>query len=234
MALKAKIDKATYDALPDAVKAEYKPDGEGFKLDLDDTEIAAEMRRARDREKQRADDAEAARVEAERKLSEVEGNDARKRGDLDSIERSWKDKLTKAETDAKGREDKLKSQLSTLLVTDKAREIAQEISTAPAVLLPHIVAKLTADLEGETPTTRVLGDDGKPTALTLDDLKKSFVDSKDFAPIIIGSKATGSGGAGGNQGGGASKQPSEYTEAERIELFRRDRAEFNRLFPQAT
>lgn len=234
MALKAKIDKATFDALPDAVKFEYKPDGEGFKLDIDDAEIASEMRRARDREKLRADEAEAARLEAERKLGEVEGNDARKRGDLDSIERSWSQKVEAAKTEAGKIIDKLKAQLSTLLVTDKAREIAQEISTAPAVLLPHIIAKLTADLEGETPTTRVLGEDGKPTALTLDDLKKSFVDSKDFAPIIIGSKATGSGGAGGNQGGGASKQPSEYTEAERTELFRRDRAEFNRLFPQAT
>jgi len=51
MALKRKIDKKTYDALSDDLKAEYTADGEGYILDIDGDENPDELRRARDREK---------------------------------------------------------------------------------------------------------------------------------------------------------------------------------------
>jgi len=35
MALKTKIGKADFDSLPEALKTEYKPDGDGYKLDAD-------------------------------------------------------------------------------------------------------------------------------------------------------------------------------------------------------
>ena len=64
-------------------------------------------------------------------------------------------------------------------------------------MLPHIKNRLVADFEGDEPVTRILGPDGKPSNMTLDDLEKEFVANKDFSAIIVGSKA--SGGAGGGE-----------------------------------
>lgn len=228
---KLKIDKAAYDALSDEHKALYIAKGDSFVIDVDDTEVAAEMRRARDREKQLKDEAEGKVADLTTRLEALEGDNNRRGNNIDAIEASWKTKLTNAETAAATKVQGLQTQLKQLLVSDVAKSLAAEISTVPHVILPHILARLQADLDGDTPVTRVLGDDGKPSALTLDELKKSFVDNKDFASIIIASKASGSGGSGGNQGGGATKQPSEYTESERVALFQSDRATYDRLFP---
>jgi hypothetical protein len=69
--------------------------------------------------------------------------------------------------------------------------------------------------------------DGKPSALTLADLEKEFVDNKAFAPIIRASNASG-GGASGGTGGGATKAFKDMNTAERTELYRKDPAAFKR------
>lgn len=233
MALKVKIDKATYDALSDAVKAEYIADGEGFKLDVDDTDIAAEMRRARDREKQERADLQKERDRIQGELDALKGEGHRKAGDIDAIEASWRTKVEAEKVAGKTKSEKLEGQLRNLLVNDVARAMATEISTSPALILPHIKARLRAEFDGDEPVTKVLDESGKLSALTVAELKQSFIDNKEFAAIIIGSKASGSGATGTN-GGGASKKPSEYTEAERVALYHSNREEFRRLFPQSS
>lgn len=228
---KVKIKKAEWEALDDAKKALYVADGENYKLDVDDTEIAAEMRRARDREKQEKAELQTRLDEMQEQLTALENEGGKKKGDVDALERSYKDQLNKQKEKLEGMITKFKDMLKKLLVSDIAKTLAAEISTSPALLLPHIERRLTAELDGDEPVTRVLGADGKPSALSVEQLKQEFVDSKDFAPIIIGSKASGSGGSGGGSGSGGAKKPNEYTEQERTALYQSNRAEFFRLFP---
>lgn len=91
-----------------------------------------------------------------------------------------------------------------MLVDKEAARLAGELALAgcAGVLLPHIRARLAVDYADGAPITRVLGTDGKPSALTLDELKQEFAANEAFAPIIAGSKASG-GGAGGSNGGRA-------------------------------
>lgn len=232
MALKAKINKAAHDKLSDEIKALYKADGDDFVLDIEGADDPAELRRARDREKQAAADAtklaadEKKRADdLQRKLDDEASTDARKKGDIDALEKSWQAKIDAA--DAKGKEegDKLREQLRKLLVENKARSIADEISTSPELLLPHIMSRLSAELDGDEPKTRVLDVDGKPSAATIDDLKKELLATAKFAPILKASNASGggAGSGGGNGGGGASdKKFGDLNERERIEFFRRD------------
>ena len=77
--------------------------------------------------------------------------------------------------------------------------MAAEISTSPSLLLPHIKARLQADLDGDAPATKVLDRDGKPSAMTVADLSKEFVDNKDFAAIIRATKASGGGATNDGQ-----------------------------------
>lgn len=225
MALKRKITKAEYDALSDVLKAEYKAHGDGYVLDTDD---AAELSNALERqkelarqEKERADRLERERQEADTARQAAELEAAKKRGDIEALERSWQAKVDAEKAKADEAANALREKLKRLLVVDKAREIAVEISTAPELILPHIERRLMADLDGDDPVTRVLDATGKPSASTVDELKQEFIANDKFAAIIIGSKANG-GNAGQTRGGGnaTGKKISEMTEAERVALHR--------------
>jgi len=233
--MKFKIKKADFDKLNEELQKAYKKlDDDTYQLKLeadDDDDLRPELRRANERLKQERETLRQEKEAAEAKLAELEEQGNKKKGNIDALEASYKEKIKKIEETKDATIAGLKKQLSTLLVDNVAQAIASEISKKPKVLLPHIKARLEANLEGDTPSTRVLGSDGKPSAATLDELKKQFVDNEDFADIIIGSKASGSGGPGQGGGSRGAKKPSEYSEAERIALFREDRAEFNRLFP---
>lgn len=196
MALKRKITKEAFDKLSAEIKAEYvEKDGE-YVLDIDGDdggEDIGALRRAKDREVQARKEAEKKAREAEAKLAELDDNDARKRGDIETLEKSWKDKHDKTVSEY---DTKLKAKdafISRTLVDNVATQLAAEISTSPKLLLPHIRARLTADLDGDEPATKVLDAAGKPSAATLDDLRKEFVDNKEFASIIRASKASGGG-----------------------------------------
>lgn len=230
MALKLKIDKATFDTLSDTVKEQYKANAtnaEEFNLDLDGYEDPAELRRAKDREKleaatqkKRADDLQA----------ELDGDKERKsknRGDIDALEKSWKDKRDADVKKESDKSDKYRKQVEKLLVDNVALATAQKISLSPTLIAKVIRERLIVDFEADEPTTRVLGTDGKLSALSLADLEKEIIDTKEYAPIIRGSNASG-GGAAGNQGGGAAKAFKDMGDKERTELYRTDPARFAR------
>lgn len=217
MALKRKISKSDFDALPEVLKAEYKPNGSDYVLDTDD---ASELERARDREREaaKAEREKAARLQAEleeakRKLDEGSELDAKKRGDIETLEKSWKDKYARQEAEAAAKLEAKNGFIRSQLVDNVAMQLASRISTSPTLILPHIKARLAADLDGDTPTTRILDKDGKPSALTVEDLAKEFVANKDFSAIIIGSKATGGSapknGLANKPGSAAANNPQE-------------------------
>lgn len=83
--------------------------------------------------------------------------------------------------------------------TKLAAELA--ISGSADVLLPHIQSRLTVEIKDGAPSVRVLDLQGKPTALTIDELKQEFISNKAFAPLIAASKATGGGASTTNNSG---------------------------------
>ena len=191
MALKKKISKVDYEKLPDHFKAEYVEKGGEFHLDLDDEESGA-LLRAKDREKELRKVAETKAKELEERLAELEGTDARKRGDIETLEKSWKSKLAETEKALTERLANKDAYLKNTLVDSVAQQIASKISTSPALIMPHIKARLAADLDGDTPSTKVLDKNGQLSALTIEELQNEFVTNPDFGAIIIGSKASGS------------------------------------------
>lgn len=203
MALKKRISKEAFDKLSDAIKAEYIQDGEEYRLDVDGEEDTGALKRAKDRESQLRKEAEKEAKELRERLESIEGDDARKRGDIATLEKSWQSKLESQKSEFESKIGKLTAHTTKTLVDNVASQIAHKISNAPALLLPHIKSRLAADFEGDAPVTRVLDKDGKPSALTVEELTAEFVANKDFSAIITASKA--SGGAGkSSSGGGAS------------------------------
>lgn len=196
MALKKKITKAEFEKLNEAFKTEYKEDGENFVLDLEGEEDTGALKRAKDRESQLRKDAEKALREAQEQLEALGTDDARKKGDIATLEKSWQSKQDAMKTEYESKLEKFQGFSSKALVDNKALALANELfGKNAAIAMPHVKSRLKADFEGDEPATRVLDQNGQISALTLDDLKKEFAGNKDFASILIASKA--SGGAGG-------------------------------------
>lgn len=194
MALKRKIEKSVWEDLNPEVKALYVEKNGSYVLDVESGEDdAAELKRAKDREAQRAKDEKKRADALQEQLDELTGNDAKKRGDIEVLERSWKEKSEKEKGELQAQIDKLKNVAVKALADSTATNIAKEISTVPSLMTKAIRERLAVDFDSDEPTLRVLDASGKPTAHTLDDLKKELVANKDFSSIIIGSKASGSG-----------------------------------------
>lgn len=230
MAMKRQITKEQFAALSEDMKKEYKAEGETYILDLTDYEDPGELRRAKEREKLEKQRLQTELDALKEQIEEAKNSGHAKKGDIEALEKSWKQKNLELEQKLTGKLTTRDAFIRKTLRDNVASSLASEISTAPAVLMPHILSRLDVDLEGDEPTTRVLGIDGKPSALTIAELKAEFIANKDFSAIITASKASG-GGAHGNQGGGAPKKPSEYTEQERTALYKSNPSEFARLFP---
>lgn len=209
MALKKKLTKAEYEKLSEHIKAEYIEDGEGFRLDVEGDEDNGALKRAKDRESQLRRDAEKKLSELEAELGEIKGNDARKNGDIATLEKAWAKKTEDLKAEYEAKLGKLTSHTQKQLVDNVATQIATKISNAPALILPHIKSRLQADFDGDTPVTRVLDKEGNVSALTIEELSAEFIANKDFSAIITASKASGGAGKPATSTGGSAPNQSD-------------------------
>ena len=233
MALKSKLTKAEFDALSDVLKAEYKANGDNYVLDTDE---AAELLSARNREKQRADDAEKERdrlkseaTAAAQAIQDAKDEAARKAGDVTAIETSWQGKLNDSKKEMQATIDTLQATVDKLLKDNVAQALAADISTAPELLVDHIAKRLRPETTNGVALTRVLDANGQPSAMSLEELKKEFVANPKFAAILKGSGASGGGANGGGSGGSAptGKKFNTLTESERVALHKANPTRFN-------
>lgn len=227
--LKRQITKAEHSALVAAIQVEYKADasGETYTLDATGFDDPAELRRARDREKQKADDEKARADGLQTKLDALGPDAQNKLKDINVLEKSWKDKLETETGALKGQLGDRDRFINTLMVDNVAQAMATELAGDNAqILLPHIRTRLKVEhVEGGNPLTRVLDKDGKASAASVEDLKKEFSEDKRFSVVVIGTKASGGAGGGGGRpagGGGGEKKFGQLTEKERVDWYKRD------------
>lgn len=209
MALKALLEKI--DDLPEDVKKEYKKGDDGkFHLDIDGIDdhpgvksLKNAMVNAKAERTTAQDEAKKAKADLEAATNELDDmrRGAIPKGDVEALEKSWQKKLDTAVGERDGKITRLTGAVDKNVRQAAAASLAAELFVNPALGLPHVLPRLAVAEEGEDYTVKVLGDDGKPSALTLDDFKKELLQNKDLAPILRGTRASG-GGAGGGQGGG--------------------------------
>lgn len=201
MALAYKINKATYDALEEAVKGEYTGSGDSYTLDVTGIDLKAQEKFTAERDRRRA--AEKRANDAESKVTELEDQ----YGDTKTTIENANKKITKAEEGKTVAEQKLAAVVRKSTLGNAAVDLANKLSkTAPKLLLPHIEAALDVDLSDiDNPKLTIKGADGKVDAnMTLDKLEKNFRDNKDFHAIITATQASGGGASrpGGANGNG--------------------------------
>jgi hypothetical protein len=223
MALKHKLE--TLEGLAEPVAKEYKEVVEGDKkhyiLDLDGAYVSDEpidaLKNAKNYEKKARQDAEKKAKESDTKLLSLqeEIDEMRRgnipKGDVEKLEKSWKEKMDKAVVDRDTQIQARDKTLQRILVENIANKMAGEISAAPDLILPHIKARLTTELNDGEYVTRVLDKDGKPSALGIEELQKEITADKRFSLIIKGSKASGGGASGDGSGGGKGRSGASPT-----------------------
>ena len=211
MSLKRKIDKTAFDALDEVVKGFYEEKDGKFFLKLED-DGEGELRRAFDRQKEELKILRDENKSFREKIEDADGLDARKRGDIETLERSWKEKNEKLQKELTDKLSAKDAYIRQSLIDANASQIAAKISTVPNLMAGHIKSRLDVDFSGEAPVLRVLDKAGKPTALTLDELQKEIVENDEYAAIIVGSKASGSNASKEGQGGKGSAGTSTKSE----------------------
>ncbi|GKX54094.1 hypothetical protein SOASR030_02060 [Leminorella grimontii] len=227
---KFKITKDEFDALDDSQKPMYVEGGDGYQLAIDGLPDVSGLEKKVNELLGEKKSEQEKRRQAEEEAKKAAEEQARKKGDIEALEKSWQEKLSTREQELLGQVQEKDKLLNTLLVDNVAQSIATKLAGDSAeILLPHIKGRLIVE-DGKT---RVIDASGNPSAATLEDLEKEFKNNKLFAPVVIGSKASGTGGKGGlTIARGEGKKWNDYTEAERIQLFKEDPEAFKAL--QAT
>lgn len=210
--LKLKID--TLDGVDEALHGLYEETDDGYQLKVDGLEDTGALKRAKDREKaeakkakERADRLEQELSEVRQEIEDAKHSGAKKSGDVEALEKSWQEKLAKREAELTAQIESLSGSITTMTVDNVAMQLASELAVegSAKVLLPHIKARLAVEQRDGQYITAVRDGEGKPSAMTVDELKAEFANDKAFSHVVAGSKASGSGASGGSNGGGAAK-----------------------------
>ena len=236
-----KILKENIGNLPEEIKSLLTETDDGYTLDPSKVmprEDLGALKRAKEYEKE-------ARKKAEEKVNELKKELNKKekevldlrtgavpKDDFDALKSSYEEKMKKIEGELKEQIEARTKALNEILIDSVASEVATEISTVPSLMKKEVISRLTIEEENGKFVTKVIDKEGKPSAMTLEELKKEFLENKDFAPVLIGSKASGSGASGSRGAGGSDKKLSEMTGEEKINLFRNDRARYDMLLEQ--
>lgn len=183
-----KLTKEQYDALPDGLKAMYVAKGDGFEptfitqeqlnetvsgLKNNNTALLNENKEF----KGKLSAAERAQQEA---LEQAQ----RAAGDFAPIEQGYKDKLAQLESTSAEALKVANGQISKLTVGAAQAAAATAIFGKRAGILGHHLAgRMTMEIVDGEPVVRIMKD-GKPSAMTQDDLIKEFRENKDFADYI--------------------------------------------------
>lgn len=205
MALKKKISADDYAKLSDVFKAEYVKDGDNYKLDVEGDDDPAELKRALDHEKAEKKRIAKERDDAKKALEDKDEDAIKKSGDVKALQDSFDKKLADQKREADEAVAKMRLKIENDRKSSVATSLAAKISKSPKLMERVIRDRIAVEFDDAgDPIVRVLDDAGKPTVATIADLEKELVANKDFADIIIASKASG-GGGGATQPGSASQ-----------------------------
>lgn len=217
MKLKRKINKEEFEGLNETQQSLYVEKDGAYILDIDDTAfetLKTEKKTAED-ELQRYKNEEAERINKaeQRALAKAKEEYEKAKGDKDveAIEKAWSDKYEKLEKSFNKLTEKHNSFVCETMVGKVVNDMANEISLSPKLMIPHIRNRLDVDMSGAEPKIVVKDENGKYSALTVDELKQSFIDNEDFSAIIKKSSSSGAKGTGDkNQNGVTDNQNNDF------------------------
>lgn len=163
------------------------------------------------------------KIDAKKKAEQAAMEAAKKSGDVETIEKSWGEKYAALESEKTEAIKQYETMIHNLTVGAAASSMAAEIAVqgSASILLPHIERRLTVEIRDGKAVTKVLDKEGRPSAMTIEELKKELITDKAFAPVIAGTKASGTGYRGGDWSGGDGNKVITRNEFDSMPLDKR-------------
>lgn len=201
--LKLEADKV--DDIPEAARSFYEEKDGKFRLKVDGIEDVSGLK-AKNAELLAESKANKAAAKAAKDAADAAALSAlEKGGDIEALRKSYDAKLAAREAELNGKLTDYERSINSLTVGQTATSLAAALAIPGSadVLLPHIRGRLSVEYRDGHPVTVVLDASGKPSAMTVQELQAEFLANPAFAPLLVGSKASGGGAAGGGRSGGA-------------------------------
>lgn len=212
MALKKTLK--TLDGLDESIAKLYTKAEDGtFRLDVEGEDDASALKGALSKERDNASKASREAAELKKRLAAIEEERAakeeellKKSGDVGALERSYKEKQASLEAKLKAELAERDKEIDNFY-RGNAIERALDGKVLPKAkdwMKRDVLERTRLELIDGRRVVRVLDDSGNPTATQLDDyIKTNFIDNNEYAPFIVGSRASGGGSNGANAGGGS-------------------------------
>ena len=235
------LNKEDFEKLSDSAKEDFVLSGELYvhkdsvKVDNLKNSLDNLDAKFRESERKRQEDLDAARAEEREKALA----DAKKANNIDEILRiereQAEDGKRRAIDEAKGQWQR---EMSEKEAAQRAASLAKEIALIIAVdeaSAELIELSIRSRINSDVDLKKDIFSDRSGSALSVD--KSGFAEllakEPQFARLVKANISTaGTGGANGNSVGSATKKPEEYTEQERVNLYRTNPTLFNQLFPK--
>lgn len=138
------------------------------------------------------------KVEAKKQSQAAIEESAKKSGDVEALEKSWAEKLSTSMNEKDTTIAELNNVVSNMTVGATASKLASSMAIADSInLMADVIQKrLATEFVDGKAIVRVLDKSGKPSAMSLDDLKAEIELDKAYAPLLIGSRSNGTGQVG--------------------------------------
>lgn len=168
---------------------------------------------------------QAKRQAAEAEAQRVAEENARKNGDIESLEKSWAEKLANREAELTSKIESLTGTVSSMTIDTAAQSIASKIAVegAERYVIQDVKARLKLHTNDDGTVKVIVNDkNGNASAMTLDELSNEFVNSPEHKAVIKGTGGSGGGATGGGGGNGGAKSPKDMTVEERLDWQSKD------------
>ena len=244
MALQFEID--SLDGVDESVKGLYTEVDGKFRLGVDglpQPEDTSGLKKKLDELLNEKKTEAQKRKEAEAEAERIKLEAAAKSGDVESIRKSYEEKISGLTAESQKKYDEAMAQINGLTAGQDATKLAASLAmnitgkdgktySTVDLLLPHIKPRLSTEFVDGKPKTVVLGLDGKPSAMTLDDLKSEIENNPAFSSVIAGTGASGAGHRSNLNGGGAAKKYTDYNGAELAEIRKKSPETYSQLYAE--
>ena len=182
-------------------------------------------------EKKRSIEAEH-RKTAETKVKESDDRAAKLQNDLENaggnkeaiekLKNEHAEVVEKLRSEREAESAKVKSDRNGAMIEKESSKFANEHFITPGLISDQVAKRLTVEEVDGQPVVRVKNADGSPSTASLDDLRKEFLDNKEYSPIIKANIGNGGGATPGSSGGATVKKLSEMTATEEAAFEKSD------------
>lgn len=207
--MKRKLTKTEFEALNEVLKSEYEEkNGAYFAKIEDDDEAITSIRQAKENEVLAHKETKKKLKEYEDKARQSEEDNHRKTGDVEALEKSWKEKFTTRESELLSELGKSKSLIVNSMKDSALTTLAAKLvkPDASRIFKKAIAERFDVEMLETGSKLRILDKEGKPSAMTMDDFEKEILADKEFSSIIVASRASGTGSSNTSKHGAGSTQ----------------------------